>query len=67
MKTTSPKLPASVGGKPPLSDETPAPRQPVRSGSACPRCGIGLLDYNGLLDLECPVCGYIESGGGGCT
>ena len=29
----------------------------------CPQCGQGILDYNGLLDLVCPVCGYREPGG----
>jgi uncharacterized protein (DUF983 family) len=48
-------------------DEPTTPRQPVHRGSVCPKCGEGLLDYNGLLDLECPNCGYVESGGGGCT
>lgn len=50
--------------------ETPAPatiRRPVRRGEPCPRCAGALLDYNGLLDLECPQCGYTEGPGGGCT
>jgi hypothetical protein len=38
-----------------------------RSGQACPRCSQGKLDYNGLLELECPLCGYVISGGAGCT
>ena len=38
----------------------------LRSGSLCPRCGEGCLDYNGLIELECPLCGY-TLGGGGCT
>jgi hypothetical protein len=41
--------------------------EPPRSGSPCPGCGKGRLDYNGLLDLECPSCGYTLSGGAGCT
>jgi hypothetical protein len=45
----------------------PAGHRPVRRGETCPRCGIGQLDYNGLIDLECPVCGFTEGPGGGCT
>lgn len=44
-----------------------APPRAFRCGELCPRCGLGVLDYNGLLDLECPVCGYSEGPGGGCT
>ena len=40
---------------------------PLRSGSVCPQCGQGRLDYNGLLQLECPRCGYASGEGGGCT
>ena len=29
-----------------------------RMGDPCPQCGRGKLDYNGLLELECPLCGY---------
>jgi len=42
-------------------------RKPARRGGICPQCGEDILDYNGLLDLECPRCRYTESGGGGCT
>lgn len=48
----------------------PAPstaRRPFRRGEICGVCGLGVLDFNGLLDLECPVCGYTEGPGGGCT
>jgi ribosomal protein S27AE len=30
----------------------------------CPRCQQGVLEYNGLLELTCPKCGYREPGGG---
>jgi len=53
---------------PPVVEETnPAPKKVVKVGKPCPECGIGILDYNGLLDLECPHCGFTEGPGGGCT
>jgi len=39
----------------------------VKRGETCPHCHVGVIDYNGLLDLECPICGYREGLGGGCT
>jgi uncharacterized protein (DUF983 family) len=42
-------------------------RAALRAGEICPACGQGKLDYNGLLALECPRCGYTSSEGGGCT
>lgn len=45
--------------------ETTGP--PLRKGAVCPICGEGELDYNGLLQLECPSCGYVNGEGGGCT
>ena len=51
-----------------LADQTQlSDQRPVRRGETCPRCGIGQLDYNGLIDLECPVCGFTGGPGGGCT
>ena len=43
------------------------PVTPLRKGEPCPLCGTGNLDYNGLLQLECPACGYVNGEGGGCT
>ena len=40
---------------------------PLRKGELCPQCAEGRLDYNGLLQLECPKCGYVTGEGGGCT
>ena len=42
-------------------------KAPLRAGSICPDCGQGKLDYNGLLALECPQCGYTNGESGGCT
>ncbi|MBN2387290.1 MAG: hypothetical protein JXB85_09735 [Anaerolineales bacterium] len=41
--------------------------RPLRPGDPCPDCGQTKLDYNGLLELECLICGYRNSGGAGCT
>gem|GEM_PF-1282588 len=32
-------------------------------GQLCPQCGQGRLDYDGLLNLVCPACGYTSGGG----
>lgn len=40
---------------------------PLLPGRSCPECGKGKLDYNGLLELECPLCGFRSGGGEGCT
>ena len=40
----------------------PPPSQELRSGALCPRCHLGRLDYNGLLELACPECGYTLAG-----
>jgi uncharacterized protein (DUF983 family) len=34
----------------------------LRVGSQCPRCQVGILDYNGLLNLACQNCGFELSG-----
>ena len=35
-----------------------------RYGGKCAKCGRGKLDYNGLLQLVCPLCGYVAESGG---
>jgi uncharacterized protein (DUF983 family) len=47
--------------------EIPRVVSPLRKGEQCPQCGAAALDYNGLLQLECPACGFVNGEGGGCT
>ena len=32
------------------------------AGSLCPKCQEAYLDYDGLLNLRCPNCGYLVGG-----
>ncbi len=34
----------------------------LRPGDLCPRCHTAALDYDGLLNLACPGCGFTLSG-----
>ena len=34
----------------------------LRSGDYCPSCQQDILDYDGLLNLTCPSCGYTLGG-----
>jgi hypothetical protein len=34
----------------------------LHSGDLCPRCRAATLDYDGLLNLACPACGFALSG-----
>ena len=34
----------------------------ARAGDLCPQCQEGRLDYDGLLNLACPKCGYALGG-----
>lgn len=36
--------------------------EPLKPGSICPKCGQGKLDYDGMLNLACPLCGFVDSG-----
>ncbi|MFN2198939.1 MAG: hypothetical protein ACK2UW_22665 [Anaerolineales bacterium] len=34
----------------------------LRPGDRCPVCGRANMDYDGLLNLICPACGYVLGG-----
>ena len=36
--------------------------QEPRVGDPCPKCRVGRLDYDGLLNLTCQECGYAVQG-----
>lgn len=49
----------------PLEETAPAearPRGELRSGDLCPQCQAGRLDYDCLLNLTCPQCGFAVGG-----
>ncbi|MHB0924556.1 MAG: hypothetical protein ACYC6H_07430 [Bellilinea sp.] len=41
------------------SDSSPTGAE---AGKPCPVCGLGIMDYDGLLNLVCPVCGCTQGG-----
>jgi uncharacterized protein (DUF2225 family) len=34
----------------------------IYGGLVCPRCYMAAMQYNGLLELTCPNCGYRAPG-----
>lgn len=34
----------------------------LHAGDRCPACGVGQVDYDGMLNLVCGACGYTLSG-----
>ncbi len=34
----------------------------IRVGAICPKCLKGIFDYDGLLNLVCPNCGFTAGG-----
>jgi uncharacterized protein (DUF983 family) len=54
----------SIHGSKRKSTRTTRVCQAPRRGQECPHCHNGKLDYDGLAQLSCPVCGYVAEGGG---
>ena len=51
----------------PPAEPTLAEPMVWRIGEMCPVCHIGILEYNGMADIECPVCHETQGPGAGCT
>jgi hypothetical protein len=34
----------------------------ISFGGICPACELGIFDYDGMLNLICPNCGYTAGG-----
>lgn len=47
------------------TEERILPPASFLAGEICPFCGQGRLDYDGMLNLVCPACWKMETGG--CT
>ncbi len=62
-RTDQPEERETQGGSAPTCELQPD--KGLRPGMLCPRCGKGQIDYDGLLNLVCPVCGLTEAGA--CT
>ena len=62
MMADKPNLPEK-NNKEPRFEAGAGSNELLRVGSLCPNCGQGEVDYNGLLELECPICGYRNTGG----
>ena len=39
-----------------------SPKQGLKAGNLCPACKRARLDYDSLLNLSCPDCGYALAG-----
>jgi uncharacterized Zn finger protein (UPF0148 family) len=50
--------PQSVVGN--ISEKIPA--RELLAGDLCPACKEAQMDYDGLLNLVCPNCGYTQGG-----
>jgi len=44
------------------SEQEPVAGLRLRAGDLCPTCRLEHLEYDGLLNLACPKCGYALSG-----
>ena len=45
-----------------LEEQPEKPASKLRAGDMCPKCRSAQMDYDGLLNLTCPSCGYILGG-----
>ena len=45
-----------------LEEQPEKPASKLRAGDLCPKCRVAQMDYDGLLNLTCPNCGYALGG-----
>jgi hypothetical protein len=45
-----------------LEERSDKPASKLHAGDLCPKCHEEKLDYDGLLNLTCPSCGYTLGG-----
>lgn len=45
-----------------LEEQPEKPASKLRAGDLCPKCRAAKMDYDGLLNLTCPSCGYALGG-----
>jgi len=57
-----PKMKLRVSIQPVENTEAVEKPHELRSGELCPQCQQGRLDYDGLLNLSCPHCGFAMGG-----
>ncbi len=43
-------------------EEESGQKTEIRFGAICPKCKQGRFDYDGLLNLVCPKCGFTSAG-----
>jgi hypothetical protein len=44
------------------SDPLPEGTATPKAGDSCPKCQSAQIDYDGMLNLRCPECGYTLAG-----
>jgi uncharacterized protein (DUF983 family) len=64
IQTKPEDLPFAVtsGGKTSTLTDQQETTTGFRSNDTCPHCHSGKMEYNGMLNLECSICGYTLGG-----
>lgn len=43
-------------------EQVKQPEVGVSAGNLCPKCKKGILDYDGMLNIVCPICNFTAGG-----